>query len=59
MIFEKAKLKEWSSTRKNYIFGEEMVISWPEFYADHDGTNGFSKFLNSAQNNPIYRFDTF
>ena len=36
-----------------------MVISWPDFYADHDGTNGFWKFLDFAQNNPIYKFDTF
>ena len=36
-----------------------MVISWPDFYADHDGTNGFWKFWDFAQNNPIYKFDTF
>ena len=36
-----------------------MVISWPDFYADHDGTNGFSKFLIFAQNNPLYKFVTF
>ena len=36
-----------------------MVISWPDFYADHDGTNGFSKFFYVAQNNPVYKFDTF
>ena len=36
-----------------------MVISRPDFYADHDGVNGFWKFGNSAQNNPLYKFDTF
>ena len=36
-----------------------MVIPWPDFYADHDGTNGFSKFLIFAQNNPLYKFVTF
>ena len=36
-----------------------MVISWPDFYPDHDDINGFWKFLDCAQNNPIYKFDTF
>ena len=36
-----------------------MVIFWPDFYADHDGTNGFWKIFDFAQNNPIYKFDTF
>jgi len=36
-----------------------MVISWPDFYADHDGINSFWKFLDFAQNYPIYKFDTF
>ena len=36
-----------------------MVISWPDFYAGHDGMNGFWKFLDFDQNNPIYKFDTF
>ena len=57
--FIKAKIKECSSTRKTNIFGNEMIISWPVFYADHDGTNGLSEFLDFAQNYPIYKFDTF
>ena len=36
-----------------------MVISRQDFYADHDGTNGFWKFLDFDKNNPIYKFDTF
>ena len=55
----KAKIKECNSTRKTNIFGKEMVISWPDFYAVHDGTNGFWIFWDFAQNNPIYKFDTF
>ena len=39
--FKKAKIKECNSTRKTHIFGREMVISRPDFYADHDGINGF------------------
>ena len=42
-----------------HIFGKEMVKSWPEFYADHDGTNGFWKFWDFDQNNPVLKFDTF
>ena len=36
-----------------------MVIARPDFYANHDGTNRFWKFLDFAQNNPIYNFETF
>ena len=42
-----------------HIFGKEMVKSWPEFYADHDGTNGFWKFWDLDQNNPVLKFDIF
>ena len=35
-----------------------MVIFWPDFYADHDGTNGFWKIFDFAKNNPVYKFDT-
>ena len=59
LIFIKAKIKDCNSTRKTHIFGKEMVISWPDFYADHDGTNGFWKFWGLDQNNPLYKFDTF
>ena len=42
-----------------HIFGKEVGKSWPDFYADHDGTNGFWKFWDFDQNNPVLKFDTF
>ena len=36
-----------------------MAKSWPEFYADYDGTKFFWKFLGFDQNNPVLKFDTF
>ena len=57
--FQKARIKEWNSTRKMHIFGKEMVKSWPDFYADHDGTNDFWKFWDFDQNNPNTKFVTF
>ena len=42
-----------------HIFGKEMVKSWPEFYADYDGTNSFSKFWDLDQNNPVLKFVIF
>ena len=43
-IFIKGKIKECDSTIITHIFGKEMAKSWPEFYADYDGLNSFSKF---------------
>jgi len=36
-----------------------MAKSWPEFYADYDGTQCFWKFWDFDQNNPVLKFDTF
>ena len=41
------------------IFGEEVAKSWPEFYADYDGTKIFWKFWDFDQNNPVLKFDIF
>ena len=50
---KKLKIKACNSTRKIDIYGKEMAISRPDFYADHDGTNGFWKFWDLDQNNPL------
>ena len=36
-----------------------MAKSWPEFYADYDGTKIFWKFWDFDQNNPVLKFDVF
>ena len=42
-----------------HIFGKEVAKSWPEFYADYDGTNSFWKFWDLDQNNPVLKFVIF
>ena len=36
-----------------------MAKSWPEFYADYDGTKIFWKFCDFDQNNPVLKFEIF
>ena len=59
LIFIKSEIKECDNTRITHIFGKEMVKSWPEFYADYDGTNSFWKFWDLDQNNPVLKFVIF
>ena len=62
LIFEKAEFSKFSKchfSRMTKIFGKVMVISWPDFYADFDCANGFWKFFDFDQNNPLSKFATF
>ena len=59
LIFIKSEIKECDNTRIRHIFGKEMIKSWPEFYADYDGTNSFWKFWDLDQNNPVLKFVLF
>ena len=51
-------MKECNSSGQTNIFGQEMVISWPDFSTDHDGTNMFWKSFDFTQNN-LLKSDTF
>ena len=59
LISIKARFQKCDSTRIVDIFGEEVAKSWPEFYADYDGTKIFWKFWDFDQNNPVLKFDVF
>ena len=59
LISIKARFQKCDSTRIVDIFGEKVVKSWPEFYADYDGIKNFWKFWDFDQNNPVLKFDTF
>ena len=59
LIFIKCEIKNCDSTSIMHIFGKEVAKSWPEFYADYDGTNSFWKFWDLDQNNPSPIFASF
>ena len=59
LIFNKARIKVWNSTRKTYIFGKQRPNQWPNSNADSDDTNGFWKFWDFDQNNPTTKFVKF